>query len=40
MGLYQLDQRLFWVVVYAMWFLLFALVVVGVCAFAMWWGAH
>lgn len=39
MGLYQLDQRLFWVVVYIMWFLLFALMVVGVCAFAMWWEA-
>lgn len=40
MGRCQLDPRLFWVVVYIMWLLLFMGVVVGVCAFAAWWGAH
>lgn len=40
MGLYQLDQRLFWVVVYIMWLLVFMWVVIGVCTFAAWWEAH
>ena len=40
MRLYPLYQRLFWGGVYIMCCLLFALVVVGTCAFANWWGAN